>query len=212
MKVFREQVVKVAVIICVFALLFTFVSFLDTQWSTNTSWNVDQRDLSPMGVSSRGLDYDDRADRVDITISYTTDGEFDVWLVDDAVWNMSSAFSGPGPWLRHGIASNEDIEWSISADEFEGELRLVEENSFYGERGSLFNGTTVNFDWRITTRSVVDPMKSPVTYLALAILVLAVLVLAWAMFLPREGVRDFDELYPDFPNSLSTDESEPRGT
>ncbi len=55
-------------------------------------------------------------------------------------------------------------------------------------------------------------MKSPVTYLALAILVLAVLVLAWAMFLPREGIRDFDELYPDFPNSLSTDESEPRGT
>ena len=211
MRLYREQVVKLAVVVCLMAVLFTTASYLATQWNTVTYMNVDPDSMDPMMVTSRGIRYDDRAERVEITLSYSTDEEFDVYLVDDAEWNMTYAFLGPGPYLRHGIAGNEDVEWTVDADEFEGDLRLVEENSFYGRRGSMFNGTTVNYDWRITTRSVVDPLRSPFTILALALIATAAALLAWATSLPMEGVHEFSQLYPDFPGSLSTGRVGPRG-
>jgi hypothetical protein len=209
-RIFRHHITKAIIIVCVVAMMFGFVSWGMTQLPTRY-WNVDTDTLRPNGIVSRGVDYDDRAERVDITIEYTTDGEFDVWLVDSSEWNMSYAFSGPGPWLRHGVAGDDAVEWTVSANEFEGELRLVEENSWYGERGSLFNGTTVSYDWQVTTVSIVNPMENIATWIMIAFLVVAVVLLAWEFSLPNEVRRTFSDLYPDFPESMKTAEVDPDG-
>ncbi len=196
MKVFRQHLLALAVILSVLALLFTFISFLSTQRATTTYWNVNRESMRSGEMSWSDLDYVQGADLVDITVSFDTDGEFDVWLVDDAKWDGPGYPYDVGTWLRHGIAGAGDLEWTVSAPEFEGNLVLVEENMAFGDRGSLFNGTTVNYDWRITTRSMIDPMVSPFTWMAIILIVAAAAMLAWSRFLPAEEVRDFNELYP----------------
>jgi len=209
MKIYREHVATFVVVLCAIALLLTMVSYLDTQTNRTTVSNVDQQTLRSREMSSSRLNYNEGAAIVNIVIEYTTDGEFDVWLVDDEGFDLSDSLFGIDPWLRHGIAGTGDIEWSVSADEFEGNLLLVEENTGIGERGSSFNGTTINYDYRITTRSIEDPMENGFTWALLAIIVLAIVLLALEIFLPRKEVMDFRKLYPDFPNSMRTNDDGP---
>jgi hypothetical protein len=207
-KVYRHHVTRAIVLLCAIVVVFAILSWGLTQAPTSY-WNVETDTLRPNGVVSKGLRYEEDAERVEITIEYFTDTEFDVWLVDSAEWNMSYAFSGPGPWLRHAVAGEDVVEWTVRAREFEGELRLVEENKWYGDRGSKGNGTEVNYDWEITTRSIVNPMESTATWIMIGLLVLAVVMLAWEYYLPHQTFPEFRDLYPDFPESMETSDVEP---
>lgn len=197
MPLTRNRMLAITVVVCVMALLVTLISFLMTQMTTNTYSNVDPESLGPMSSTSQNLLYEDGAELVEITLTYDTDDEFDVWLVDDAAPGDRPSPFGIDSWVRHGVAGTGDIEWTVSADEYDGTLRIFEENSYIGERGSLFGGSTVTYDRTVRTRSVFNPMESYSTWVVLGFVVLAVILLAWAMVLPREVVRDFSELYPE---------------
>ncbi|UCC92508.1 MAG: hypothetical protein JSW25_07520 [Thermoplasmata archaeon] len=201
-RIYRHQVAKAIVVVCVVASLLTLLSWGLTQApesyrNMNTDW------LEPGMVSSGALRYDDRAEVVTISIEYFTEQEFDVWLVDDEEWDIMDAIPfSPGPWLRHGVAGAGVIEWTVSADEFEGRLLLVEEHNWYGMRGPGLNGSRINYDWEITTSSVVNPLESVSTWAVFGLIVLAVALLAWMTRLTYETIPDFTDLYPDFSASV----------
>jgi hypothetical protein len=210
-KVYRKHVTVAIIFTCVTVLMFALVSWGITQGPTTYS-SGETNTLTPSSVSTGVLLYDEGAERVDITLEYFPEEEFDIWLVDDAHWDIRDSQGEPDPWLRHGIAGAGVIEWSVSASEFEGNLLLVEENEYYGQRGTFANSTTINYDWEITTRSIENPMESNATWGMFGFLVLAVVLLALQNYVPHETFQDFSELYPDFPESVDVAEVESEGT
>jgi len=208
MRIYSENVAKVVVVLCIFLFIFVMISYIDTQ--VGTTWT----DMGPETLSDERclwirFGFDERAERVELSVEYFTDQEFEVWLVDSEDWNWSNSRTGPTEWLGHGIAGHGVIEWSVSTDGIDGSLMLIRETMDWGQLGNLpENVTEVEYNWDMSIRSVVNPIDSGVTIVMFLLVGLAVVLLAWAWYLPPEEVPDFMDLYPDFPESMRTREGE----
>lgn len=208
MRIYREHVVKLVVLFCAMALIATLISFIDTQtgntWSTATTRTIDDGSSPRMTIN-----FDPRAERVEIVLDHTTDHAFEVWLVDSARLNWSFPFGTPRPdeWLGHGIAGEGTIRWSVSTEDIEDELILIRETEDWGQlKGLPDNVTEARYDWTISIRSVVNPIDSGFTMAMVVLVVISVILLQWEWYLPNEQVPDFKDLYPDFPETMRTRE------
>ena len=203
MKVYRNGVGAMVVVVCSVTLLFLMVSYIDTNIEYSIS-NAETRTLDANDTWQHRPLLDERAERVDIRVEYFTDQTFEVWLVDSGTWNRSQEQTGPVEWLGHGIAGEGVIEWSVSSEQFEEDLLIVQESMDWGQIGS-FNETAeeARYDWEMTVRSIVNPMDSNATWAMLFFIGLSVVLLFLVAFLPREEVPDFKDLYPDYPDSLN---------
>jgi hypothetical protein len=204
MRLYRTHLTRLSVVVCVFALLSVFVSYgLTFDPLRYSNANLETLDSDSMQWSRVLLG--DRTGRIEVRVEYVTDHEFDIWLMDSADWNRTARVDGPETWLGHGIAGTGVDEWTVSLDDLEGDLILVEESKVYGERGAFGNNVlATSYDYEISVRSVINPMESFATWMMLSLVGLAGMLLVSAMFLPREELVDFMDLYPGFPTSMRT--------
>lgn len=201
MKIYRNGVGPIVVAVCSVTLLLLMVSYIDTNIEYSSS-NAETRTLDDNDTWRHQPLLDERAERVDIKVEYFTDQTFEVWLVDSAIWNRSQEKTGPVEWLGHGIAGEGMIEWSVSGEQFEEDLLIVQESMDWGQIDS-FDADEARYDWEMTVRSIVNPMDSNATWAMLFLIGLSIVLLVLVAFLPREEVPDFKDLYPDYPDSLS---------
>ena len=209
MRVYREHLAIFVVVVCVFALLFTMISYFDIQldWVVR---NAETETLDSNEAQWTSLTYDGRAETVEFRVEYFSDQEFDLWLMDSEEWNVTDRSTGPEQWFGHGIAGTGVHEWTVSIDDLEGNLILVEESRPYGDRGPFGDDIQeANFDWEITVNNIINPMETTFTWIALSLLGLALVLLAVANYLPREKIADFTDLYPEFPGSMRTGDGGP---
>lgn len=209
MKVYREQLAKLVVVLCLIALMLTLISYFDTQ-GERTIRNMETETLDSNTAQWSPVLFDDRADIVKLRVEYFSDQEFDLWLMDSEDCDNTDRLTGPEQWYGHGIAGTGVHEWTVSIDDLEGDLVLVEESRPYGEREPFGDDNPeANFDWEMNVKSIANPMESTFTWIMFIIVGLVLVLLAVANYLPREKIADFADLYPEFPGSTRTGDGGP---
>lgn len=184
--VVRSQVLPVVVILVMITGLAFFITYLECNRSMTLVINEGRVLANSVGWYE--IPVEEEAEWMDIRLDYRADEEFDVWLcLSSDIGDMSPFILGPPRHIRHGVAGSEPVEWSVDMDEVgNAGLTIVEDNMFWGARGTMTGSDTIYYTGEREYSSRIDPMNTTAYWVAISLLVATGLVVAYFLYLPRE--------------------------
>lgn len=186
----RADLRSVIVIWAALCTVWVLVTVIDLEPPSTTYMS----DFNPRPGHNMGwqeVDIHERARSVTIELDFTTDEEFDVYLVRTEVMEDRPFDDAPPPHLRHMVAGRGPVVWEVGRDEFGPQgLTLVDENMDYGDVAR----TTRDLAYTrvMVVRNHLDPRTSIPLYLLPVFIGTLVALLLWYRRLPKEVVEVFD--------------------